>query len=159
MNVTRLTMLFVIVLAGLTNSASAQDSPEAFLTTWAEAWQTSDVDKMMTFYDTAKETTAIESLGRIRRGPDEIREMYDGAFEEVIFDQVTITPIAGGQLDAVAWMTCRYKAESRLRADGSKFILEVLGSFVMKNDNGSWKITLEHFSTIPDVPRVRPVDD
>lgn len=158
MNFALPTTLFAIVLLGTPNATNADDSPATFLQTWAETWKTSDVDKMMAFYDTAKETMAIESLGHIRRGPAEIRKMYRGAFDELIFDDVTVTPITRGQHDSVAWATCRYVAQMRVKSDNSKYVLEVRGSFVMKKDNGSWKITLEHFSTIPDVPRVRQAD-
>jgi uncharacterized protein (TIGR02246 family) len=150
--------LFAIALLGTPQGASANDSSSTFLQAWTQAWTTSDVEKMMAFYDTAKDTTAIESLGHVRRGPAEIRKMYRGAFEELIFDDVAITAITQGQNDSVAWATYRYKAQLRLKSDKSKYVLEVLGTFVMKQDNGSWKITLEHFSTIPDVPRVRPAD-
>ena len=148
-----------ILILGASDMAVADDSPASFLESWAAAWRSSDVDKMMSFYDTAKETTAIESLGHIRKGPAEIRKMYQGAFDEVVFERVTLTPLVHGQQSTVAWASCRYRAETRLNADNSKYVLEVRGTFVMKRVAGSWKITLEHFSTIPDVPRVRPAND
>ena len=142
----------ILILA--TNQTNADDSPSParFLQTWAAAWQTSDVDKMMAFYESAKETTAIESLGHIRKGPTQIRKMYQGAFDELIFDRVTLTPITQGQHDSVAWATCRYKADIRLKSDNTKYVLEVRGTFVMKKERDAWKITLEHFATIPDIP-------
>ena len=140
------------------DETTADDSPAKFLETWAATWQTSDVDKMLAFYDTADQTLAIESLGHVRKGPAEIRKMYQGAFDELIFDRVTLKPISQGEQASVAWATCTYRAEIRLKEDGSKYILEARGSFVVRRDRNSWKITLEHFSTIPDVPRVRPAD-
>jgi uncharacterized protein (TIGR02246 family) len=156
MNSVLRTTLLVILVLGSANAARADDSAADFMQAWAKAWPTSDADKIMTFYDTANETTAIESLGHIRRGPAEIREMYRGAFDELVFDRVTLTPITQGQHGSVAWSTNHYKADIRLKSDNSKYVLEVRGSFVMKKADGSWKIALEHFSTIPDVPRVRP---
>ncbi len=147
----------VALLAFLSGAARADDSASTakFLQSWANAWRSSDVDKMMAFYDSGKETTAIESLGQIRQGPDQIRKMYQGAFDEVVFDRVTLTPIIEGEHGSVAWATCRYKAETRLKSDDSRYVLEVRGTFVMKKGKDGWKITLEHFSTVPDVPRVR----
>jgi len=156
MNLTLFSSLLAILALGPANWAGADDSLAKSMEAWAEAFQTSDVDKIMTLYDTAKETTAIESLGHIRRGPAEIRKMYRGAFDELIFDRVTLTPITQGQHGTVAWGSYHYRADMRLKSDNSKYVLEVRGSFVMKKKNGSWKITLEHFSTIPDVPRIRP---
>ncbi|MCA9235357.1 MAG: nuclear transport factor 2 family protein [Planctomycetales bacterium] len=124
--------------------------------TWADAWESSDVDKMMTLYAPGKETIAIESMGHLRRGPAEIRKMYQGAFDELIFDRVTLTPIAQSQHDSIAWAAYRYKAEIRLKSDNAKYVIEVQGTFVLKKEDDSWKIAMEHFSTIPDIPRVRP---
>lgn len=141
------------------NAATADESPTEFLQTWAAAWAESDVDRMMALYDSKKETMAIESLGRVRKGPAEIRNMYQVAFDELIFDSVSLRPITQGRHESVAWATCRYRANMRLKSDNTKLILEVLGTFVMKREHDAWKITLEHFSTIPDVPRVRPADE
>ena len=155
----RIAIVAALVLAA--THASAADypkSPRTFLENWAKSWQSSDADKMIGFYDSSKETIAVESLGNIRKGPAEIRKMYQGAFDELIFDRVTLTSITHGQEQSVAWATCRYKAEMRLKTDNSQYLLEVRGSFVMKQENGNWKITLEHFSTIPGIPRVRPTD-
>lgn len=153
-------VLFAIALLATVTDANAQDSPAEFLQTWAAACQESDTDKMTSFYDAAPETTVIESFGVIRRGPDGIREMYVRAFDEVHFDDIELTPIAESQMDSTAWVTCRYKAQTRLRTNDSRYVLEVYASFVMKkNEDGAWKITLEHFSPIADVPRVRPVDN
>jgi uncharacterized protein (TIGR02246 family) len=146
-----------LMLVGASGAcADDSTSPTKLLRNWAAAWRAGDVDKMMTFYDSAKETIAVESLGQIRQGPSEIRKMYEDAFDEVVFDRVTVTPITQGRHGSVAWATCRYKAETRLKSDDSKYVLEVRGSFVLKEEKDTWKITLEHFSTIPDIPRVRP---
>jgi ketosteroid isomerase-like protein len=126
-----------------------------FLQSWAAAWQSSDVDKMMDFYESSKDTIAIESLGHVRKGPTEIRKMYQGAFDELTFDRVSLTPVAQGQHESVAWATCRYKAEIRLRSDNTRFVMEVMGTFIARREGSTWKITAEHFSTLPDTPRVR----
>ncbi len=98
-------MLCAIALLGTASYAAAQDSPTEFLQAWADAWQESDTDKMMSFYDNAPKTTAIESLGVIRRGLDGIRDMYVRAFDEVHFDDVTLTPIAESETDSMAWVS------------------------------------------------------
>jgi ketosteroid isomerase-like protein len=149
----------VIALFCITHPIAAAedaDPPMDFLRSWAEAWSSGDVEKLMEFYDSAKETTAIESLGHVRRGPDEIRRMYEGAFEELAFERVRLTPIAQGRHDSVAWVTCRYRADIQPKLDNSQHVLEVLGTFVFKREGDGWKISMEHFSAIPGIPRVRP---
>ena len=145
-----------LLLAARAPAADDSPSPQHFLQQWATAWQASDVDRMMAFYDTSEQTVAVESRGIVRRGPAQIREMYQGAFDELSFDRVILTPISQGQHGSTAWATCRYKADIRLRSDNSRHVLEVCGSIVMKREKDAWRITLEHFSTIADVPRVRP---
>ena len=151
-------MLATSILCAASHLSAAEDvePPLDSLRSWAEAWSSGDVDKLMELYDSAEETTAIESLGHIRKGPDEIRTMYEGAFEELAFERVRLTPIAQGRHDSVAWVTCRYRADIRLKSDNSEHVLEVLGTFVLKREGDGWKITLEHFSAIPGIPRVRP---
>jgi len=130
--------------------------PRQFLDQWAAAWKTGDADKMMAFYDQAKQTTAVESLGRIRRGPGQIRKMYDVAFDELEFDRVTLTPVVQQHLGDAAWGTYRYRAEMRLKSDERPLVMEVLGTFVLTKRKSGWKIAMEHFSTISGVPRVSP---
>jgi ketosteroid isomerase-like protein len=55
----------------------------------------------------------------------------------------------------IAWATCRLKAETVVHADKSPWTLEVRCSFVLKREKDDWKIALEHFSPIEDVPRVQ----
>lgn len=156
----RLTVLCVTALISV--STARADEPPAthrLLEQWSAAWTEGDVAKMMTFYDSSKDTTAIESLGTIRKGPDEIRAMYQEAFEELTFDRVTLTPVVQGGGESAAWGTYRYVADVRLKSNGSKYVLEVLGTFVMRKADDTWRISLEHFSTLPDVPRARAAQD
>ena len=103
---------------------------------------------MMTFYDSNKTTLAIESLGHVRNGPTQIREMYKNAFDELAFNRVTLAPIYEKRDGAVAWATCNYKAEVRIKNDKTEYILETRGAFVIKKTKNGWKIQMEHFSTI-----------
>ena len=115
----------------------------------------SNVDKMLAFYDDSKKTIVVESRGNIRNGVAEVRKMYEEAFNEVTFERVSLTPTVLQRKGPVAWATCRYKANTRLKSDNSRYILELRASFVMKREEDTWQITLEHFSTIAGVPRLR----
>jgi hypothetical protein len=42
-----------LLIVCASNAVGADDSPAGFLESWAKAWRPSDVDKMMSFYDTA----------------------------------------------------------------------------------------------------------
>lgn len=153
-----LTMFMVLFTSQWVVKGTVADeplSPKKFLQAWATAWETSDIDKMMSFYDPGKETTAIESLGYVRKGTNAIRKMYKGAFEGLAFKRTNLTFVAHGQRGMVAWATCIFKADLLGIPDHAKLLLEVRGTFVMKKTKKGWKITLEHFSTIPNVPRIR----
>ena len=153
-----LTMLMALCASQWLVTGAAADeplSPQKFLQAWAAAWKTSDLDKMMAFYDRGEGTTAIESLGYVRKGPKAIRKMYQGAFEGLAFKQTHLTLVAHGQQGSVAWATGIFKADLLGIPDQAKLLLEVRGTFVMKKTKKGWKITLEHFSTIPNVPRIR----
>ncbi len=153
-----LVIAVVLCLSGVDVSAAEQTVSERLLQKWAATWKTSNVDQMMQFYDEGNDTVAIESLGHVRQGSKEIRNMYEGAFDELRFDRVTLTFIAQGHQGTVAWATCRYRAEIRLKATQAKFVLQSRGTFILRKDGETWKIATEHFSTIPRVPRVQPAN-
>ncbi|WP_166821425.1 YybH family protein [Thalassoroseus pseudoceratinae] len=150
--------VFTVLLVGSVADINAAEPTvaETFLRQWAAAWKTSNVDRMMQFYDDGPETLAIESLGHVRQGPEQIRKMFEGAFEELVFDRVSVTILTQKRQDSVAWATFRYRANVRLKETQMKFVLQSRGTFILRNDGKTWKIATEHFSTIPDVPRVQP---
>ena len=151
-------LVFAVLVAGAVVDINAAEPTiaETFLLKWAAAWKTSNVDHMMQFYDEGPETLAIESLGHVRQGPEHIRKMFEGAFEELVFDRVSVTILSQKHQDSVVWATCRYRANVRLKETQMKFVLQSRGTFILRNDGKTWKIATEHFSTIPDVPRVQP---
>jgi hypothetical protein len=47
----------------------------------------------------------------------------------------------------------RFKAETTVRADKSRWVLHVRASFVLKRDGDTCKIAFEHFSPLAHIPR------
>jgi ketosteroid isomerase-like protein len=131
-------------------------SAEETLREWARTFKTSRVADMVAFYEDSREVAAWESTGKARKGTAAIRKMYEEAFDEVIFEQVTVDTVEVRQNGGVAWVTCRFKADTVLRADRSRWTMEVRASFVLQKGKDAWKIAFEHFSPIDGVPRVQP---
>ena len=146
------------VLFCLATADIAEESvrPEDALRQWAGTFQSSDIVKMVAFYEDSQQVVAIESTGKMHRGAAAIRKMYAEAFEEVEFERVSLEILSARQNENIAWATCRLKADTVVRTDKSRWSLQIQGSFVLKRDKGIWKIALEHFSPIPGVPRVQP---
>lgn len=145
------------VSSGVALSNDAPDLSKSLLQDWAKAWESGEVGKMMGFYIDSPDLVAIESLGNVRRGTAGVRAMYRDAFDELRFEKVTLTPETSARQGDLAWAVVRFRAEVRLKTDGGRYVLESRGSFVMKQDEQGWKIVMEHFSTVPDTPRVQPV--
>lgn len=131
-------------------------SAEETLHRWAKTFKTSRVADMAAFYEDSNEVTAWESTGKARKGTAAIRKMYGEAFDEVVFERVSIDSVEARHNGTVAWVTCRFKADTVLRADGSRWAMEVRASFVLQKGKDGWKIAFEHFSPIDGVPRVQP---
>jgi len=144
---------------GLLASASVEQrgtTPEGFLWEWASGLSEGNVDDMTAFYEDSKDTLAIQSTGRIRKGTAEIRKEYQSAFEEVVFERVTLGDLTARQNRDVAWATCRFKALTLHKVQNMKWTLEVYTSFVLKRSGKTWKIVLEQSTPIAGVPRVSP---
>ena len=130
-------------------------TPEQFLQQWARTLTAGKVETMLAFYEDSEHVIAIESNGRVRKGRRGIREMYEEAFAEVVFEAVALTSIEVREDGGIAWATCRFKADTRVKANNTPWTLEVHGSFVLCRTGETCKIVLEHFSPIAGIPRVR----
>ncbi|MHC4560894.1 MAG: YybH family protein [Planctomycetota bacterium] len=144
---------------GLLASTSVEQrgtTPEGFLREWVSGLSKGSVDDMTAFYEDSKETLAIQSTGRIRKGTAEIRKEYQSAFEEVVFERVTLGDLTVRQNRDIAWATCRFKALTSHKVKNTKWTLEVYTSFVLRRSSKTWKIVLEQSTPIAGVPRVSP---
>ena len=151
--------LCLCLLACSTLCAAADDAQSAkkFLLRWPEALVAGDLDTIVAMYEDSDDVVAIESKGTVRKGIEQIRAMYEGAFREVALEKVTIDPLKVRASGDVAWAYGRLKASTRVKKDGARWLLEIRGSFVLKRCEDSWEIALEHFATIAGVPRARPL--
>ena len=142
---------------GLLASASVEQreiTPVGFLREWASGINKGSVDDMTAFYEDSRDTLAIQSTGRMRKGTAEIRKEYQSAFKEVVFEHVTVGDLTVRQNSDVAWATCRFKALTLHKVQNTKWKLEVYTSFVLKRSGKTWKIVLEQSTPIAGVPRV-----
>ncbi|UCF13900.1 MAG: nuclear transport factor 2 family protein [Phycisphaerales bacterium] len=153
------TMGVLLAGYGLLASAPVEQSgttPEGFLREWASGLSEGSADDMTAFYEDSKDTLAIQSTGRMRKGTAEIRKEYESAFEEVVFERATLGDLTVRQNGDVAWATCRFKALTLHKVQNTKWTLEVYTSFVLKRSGKTWKIVLEQSTPIAGVPRVIP---
>lgn len=152
-----LSQLFMILVCATAADAPAKPaSPEYVLRDWTKAWRTSKVVAMTAFYEDSKDIVAWESSGKVRQGTAGIRQMYQDAFDEVVFDATALEELKVRQEGNIAWAHGRFKADTTVRADKSRWLLHVRASFVLKREGDSWKIVFEHFSPLADIPRVQP---
>ncbi len=159
MKVTTIIMGVLLAGYGLLASASVEQggtAPAAFLREWASGLSAGSVDDTIAFYQDSKATLAIHSTGRMRRGTAEIRKEYQSAFAEVVFERVTLGDLTVRQNRDVAWATCRFKALTLVKANNTKWTLEVYNSFVLQRSGKKWKIVLEQSTPIAGVSRVSP---
>ena len=133
-------------------------SPEQTLKSWSEAFLLGDVDRAVSFYDESEDVVLLHSTGDVSRGITEVRTDYVNAFEEVVFEDVSLDLSGSWQDGDVAWATGRFVAQARRKADDSLWRLEISTSFVLKNRGGTWKIFLEQSTPLKGIPRIRRRD-
>jgi ketosteroid isomerase-like protein len=148
-------VLTTLVFAASAALPAAAASPEEVLRDWTKAWRTSKVAAMAAFYEDSKDVVAWESSGKVRDGAAGIRQMYEDAFNEVVFDAASMEELKIRQEGNTAWAHGRFRADTTVRADKSRWRLHVRSSFVLKRDGDTWKIVFEHFSPLADIPRVQ----
>jgi ketosteroid isomerase-like protein len=157
MNWHPLLSLVVLLIPALPAETDSQETacPKEFLEHWAESLLDGKLDRTVAFYEDSKEVVAIQSSGKVRKGIAEIRKEYQAAFDEVEFEKVSLKSLSVRQNGGVAWATCEFKADTRVKADQRAWLLHVRSSFVLERSGKSWKIVLEHFSPIAGIPRVQ----
>jgi len=155
----RYAFIFAIVAICSLSSSFAQDEKdttvEKFLKDWAGSLQKGDSDKMAGLYEDSNDVIAIQSTGRIRKGIGEIRKEYESAFSEVVFEKAELQNLTLHHNGEIAWATCRFKADTKVKLDNSAWTLEIFTSFVLKRTGGKWHIVLEQSTPIGGIPRVR----
>jgi ketosteroid isomerase-like protein len=115
----------LLIASVMTCVSASAASPEEILRDWTKAWRTSKVAAMTAFYEDSKDVVAWESSGKIRQGAAGIRQMYEDAFEEVVFDSAVLEELKVRQEGDIAWAHGRFKADTTVRADKSRWVLHV----------------------------------
>jgi ketosteroid isomerase-like protein len=138
--------------------AAEEETPKESLKRWGDAFLAGKVDAMLKFYESSEELTVVLSTGHQHNGVKAVRQLYQDAFEEVVFDKVALESLQVRQEGNIAWGVCRFKASTTLKPGRRQFQLEVRTSFVLKRIDDAWKIVFEHSSPIADVPRVKELE-
>ena len=155
----RATTCFCLLLAlpGTADTGEQPPStPREALESWAEAWKSGNVEKLLPFYEDSKDVVAVASSGHLHKGLAEVRKMYEAAFREANWERVTLEGLEIRRDGNTAFGICRFKADFAPKAGKAKLVFTAQGSFVLRKHESSWKIALEHYSPIADVPRVQP---
>ena len=82
--------------------------------------------------------------------------MYEAAFNEATWERVALEDLEIQEDGNVAWGVCRFVADFTPRGATEQFVFTSQGTFVLLKVGADWKIAMEHFSPIVDVPRVQP---
>lgn len=129
---------------------------------WAEALKAADLNRVLSLYVSTPDVLSIDSSGRVHKGPEGLKAMYEEAFKEVKFLDVKVemksTHLAG--IHGVCHLTFRSTMETKSeggKGEAAKVELYVQASWVLKKNKAGWKIAHEHFSPIYGIERVRPL--
>jgi uncharacterized protein (TIGR02246 family) len=147
--------LLLTCVHGSAASEETQGGPGAMLSSWAAAWRTGDIDKMLAFYEQSNDVVAIASSGRRYAGKAGVRRMYEQAFGEADWREVELRDVKVLQDGNMAWTTCRFKAVMRVKLNDTTLVFTSQGSILVRRSGERWRIVLEHFSPIADVPRLQ----
>ena len=148
-------VVLLFLLVGIGHAQTETITPKETLAHWAEAWQSGSVEKCLTFYHDSKSLFAVASSGHSYRGLAGVRRMYAAAFDEATWERVALKDLEIQENGNVAWGKCRFVADFTPSESTVQFVFTSQGTFVLLKVGADWKIAMEHFSPIVDVPRVQ----
>jgi len=148
-------LCLLVALPAAAAEGEKPSTPKQFLQSWAKAWKSGSANKMLSYYEDSKDVVAVASNGRSYKGLAGVRTMYEAAFADATWEQVRLDGLVIREDGAIAWGVCRFRADLTPTADKTESVFTSQGSFVLRKRQGAWKIALEHYSPISDVPRVQ----
>jgi len=139
--------------------AAESDGLTKFFENYARGFESSDVKTMESFYEPSGPVHVVVSSGMVFEGKAGVRRMFQFAFEEGDYENVKLTKLKIHEKGDAAWATCRFQGDVALKPDRDRYRIRSQGIFVLTRTKGTWKIVSEHFSPIPGVPRVTPLEN
>jgi len=124
------------------------------LVDWKTAFVKGDANKIAAMYAADDDTLVILSNGKRISGINNIRQMYRAAFAEATFESIDVEELQIKRAGKMGCVTGRFKFNTVLKSDGSRWVLEIQSTMVFAKELHGWKIQLEHSSTIHGIPRL-----
>lgn len=117
-----------------------------------------DVNGIMALYADSEEILAVESGGKVRRGTQGIRMMYEEAFAEADWTEANFELVRTDLGDTEGFCYYRFSARGKMKKGTSEFVLNVQGTWLVRYVGDAWKIHHEHMSPLDAVPRVEMIE-
>ena len=126
----------------MTKFETPQDAEQLFY----EAFETSDIEKMMRVWAEADEITCIHPMGKCLRGREEVQESWQQIFSEQIKVKFHFNDVSYAVLGDTAVHTL---SEQITILGSDEKAAPLIATNVYKKIKGSWKMILHHSSVSP----------
>lgn len=148
--------LAVIASLWVSSSFAAEptdESPQKFIQSWAEAFNTNDPEKLSAFYDPSEELEVIVSAGVRHHGYKALKQAYVGDSRNVYFYDSQVSNLSTRVLGETALVTFEHQFKVRFKTDNTRWQVHIQTTTVLHRTQGEWKIVLEHSSPIEGTSR------
>ena len=126
---------------------------EGVLRDWARAWESGNVDKIMTGYVCSEDTRFYSVERKMFSGYRMIRKAWVEDLEKWSTQKVELKELKVREGGSIAWATGRVVSLEVLKEDGSKWRFQSQMTFILRREGRSWKIQFLQNSKIPGVQR------
>jgi len=113
-----------------------------------------DINGIMALYMDSADILAIESSGKVRRGTQGIRMMYEEAFAEANWTKANFELVRTDLGDTDGFCYFRFTARGTMKEGTDAFVFNAQGTWLVQYAGAEWKIRHEHMSPLDSVPRV-----
>jgi ketosteroid isomerase-like protein len=117
-----------------------------------------DIKGIMALYADSDQIFAVESSGKVRRGTQGIRMMYEEAFAEADWTEANFELVRTDLGDNDGFCYFRFTARGKLREGTKEFVLTAQGTWLVRYAGDAWKIQHEHMSPLDSVPRLEMIE-
>ncbi len=113
-----------------------------------------DINGIMALYMDSADILAIESSGKVRRGTQSIRMMYEEAFADANWTAANFELVRTDLGDKDGFCYFRFTARGTMKEGTDAFVFNAQGTWLVQYAGSEWKIRHEHMSPLDSVPRV-----
>ncbi len=144
---------------GLPAEEKDDESPAAVIKAWATTFNKNSPVQQAAYYDRSEKTEVLVSSGLRHRGFKAVLKAYQTDQEQLKYYDSTAEKISTRILGETALVTFEHRFKIHFLSDDSRWQIHIRTTSVLHRVEDTWKIVLEHSSSIHGIERMTRIKD